>query len=176
MTKMTSAAKMNEKSMKTHFCRRFFMEMTPPGLKKVSEGRPRGHPATLRQAFLGLDGSSYADLVGLQSHSEALRCLTVLQEALRGAPGHHFYIIFLKIWYDFQSFLVSLFDASLDHRFEQTIQPATHKTQRHMATDTHAHKTHTSHTVLDVRGSFHRGVGRGVNPLPLGKGKGFVGL
>ena len=55
-------------------------------------------------------------------------------------------------------FLVSLFDASLDHRLEQTIQHATHETQRHMATDTHAHKTHTSQTVRDVRGSFHRGL------------------
>ena len=125
---MTLAANMHQKSMKTHVCRRFLMEMTPPGLKKVSEGRPRGHPATLRQAFLGLDGCTYADLVGLQSHSEALRCLTVLQEALRGAPGHHFYIDLLKIWYDFQSFLVSLFDASLDHRLEQTIQHTTHIT------------------------------------------------
>ena len=79
---MTLAAKMHQKSVKTHFCRRFFMEVTPPGFKKVSEGRPRGHPATLRQAFLGLDGSSYAGLVGLQSHSEALRRLKVLQEAL----------------------------------------------------------------------------------------------
>ena len=84
------AAKMHQKAIKTYFCERFFTEMTPPGFKKVSEGRPRGHPATLRQAFLGLDGSSYADLVGLQSHSEALRRLKVLQEALRGAPGRHF--------------------------------------------------------------------------------------
>ena len=82
--------KMHDKLMKTHFCRRFFMEVTPTGLKKVSEGRPRGHLATLRQAFLGLDGSSYARSVGLQSHSEALTCLTVLQEALSGAPGCHF--------------------------------------------------------------------------------------
>ena len=60
----------------------FLMKMAPPGFKKVSEGRPRGHPATLQQAFLELDGSSYADLVGLQSHSKALGHLKVLQEAL----------------------------------------------------------------------------------------------
>ena len=79
---MAWAARMDEKSMKINFCRRFFMKMTPPGLKKVFEGRPRGHPATLRQAFLGLDGSFHADSVGLQSHSEALRRFKVLQEAL----------------------------------------------------------------------------------------------
>ena len=82
LRKMTLAAKLHQKSIKAHVCRRFFMEVTPPGFKKVSEGRPRGHPATLRQAFLGLDGSFHADLVGLQSHSEALRRLKVLQEAL----------------------------------------------------------------------------------------------
>ena len=76
--------------MKIYACRRFVTEMTAPGFKKVFEGRPWGHPATLRQAFLGLDGSSYADLVGPQSHSEALRRLKVLQEALRGAPGRNF--------------------------------------------------------------------------------------
>ena len=72
-----------------------------PGFKTVSEGRPRGHPATLRQAFLGLDGSSYADSVGLKSHSEALRRLKVLQEALRGAPGRNFDANFLKMRCDF---------------------------------------------------------------------------
>ena len=70
------------KNSDNSFLSLLFREMTPPGLKKVSEGRPRGHPATLRQAFLGLDGCTYADLVGLQSHSEALRRLKVLQEAL----------------------------------------------------------------------------------------------
>ena len=56
LRKMMLAAKLHQKSVKTHFCRRFFMEMMPSGFKKVPEGRPRGHPATLRQAFLGPDG------------------------------------------------------------------------------------------------------------------------
>ena len=88
--------------MKAHFCRRFFMKMTSPGFKNVSEGCPRGHPATLRQAFLGLDGSSYADFVDVQGRSEALRRLKVLQEALQGAPGRHLDAFFLKIWCEFR--------------------------------------------------------------------------
>ena len=68
-----------------------FMEIAPPGLKNVSPGHPRGCPATLRLAFLGPDGWPQFDAVGLKSHSQALGRLKVLQEALPGAPGRHFY-------------------------------------------------------------------------------------
>ena len=102
LSKAMLAANMHQKSIKIFVCRRFFIEMTPPGFKNVSEGRPRGHPATLRQAFLGPDGWSYVGLVGLKSHSEALRRLKVPHEALRGAPRRYFYTNFSKIKCGFQ--------------------------------------------------------------------------
>ena len=66
----------------------------------------------------------------------------MLQEALSGAPGRHFSANFGKLGSIFESFWVSLFDASLDHLMEQTIKhtkQTTYKTQRHMAHNTHAH-------------------------------------
>ena len=38
--------------------------MAPQGFQKVSMGRPRGHPATLREAFLVPDGRFQTHLVG----------------------------------------------------------------------------------------------------------------
>ena len=76
------AAKMQQKSINMYFCQRFSREMTPPALKKVSEGCPRGRPVTLRQAFLGPAGGCYADFVDVQGHSKALKRLNVLKEAL----------------------------------------------------------------------------------------------
>ena len=81
--------------------------------------------------------------------------------ALRGAPGRNFDATFWKLCAIFESFLSSRFDASLDHHLEQNIQHTTFKTQRHAAHDTLADErtqTHTSQTVRDVRGSFHRGL------------------
>ena len=42
----------------------FLEKMAPQGSQKVSMGRPRGHPATLREAFLVPDGRCQTDLVG----------------------------------------------------------------------------------------------------------------
>ena len=58
--------KINEKSLKNGdrelkaiqiiIFRIFFENMAPQGSQKVSMGRPRGHPTTLREAFLMPDG------------------------------------------------------------------------------------------------------------------------
>ena len=44
------------KAIKTIFFCIFFENMAPQGSQKVSMGRPRGHPTTLREAFLIPDG------------------------------------------------------------------------------------------------------------------------
>ena len=44
------------KAIKIIIFRIFFENMAPQGFQKVSMGRPRGHPATLREAFLMPDG------------------------------------------------------------------------------------------------------------------------
>ena len=173
--KTTFVAKTHRNLIKMHSCRNFSVKKTPPGFKNVSKGRPRGHPATLQQALLGLDGWCCLGDVGLKSHSKALGRLKVLQEALRGAPGRHFDATFWKLCAIFESFLSSRFDASLDHHLEQNIQHTTFKTQGHAAHDTLADKrtqTHTSQTVRDVRGSFHRGLPltSGANPSCLDPG------
>ena len=63
---LKKSLKLNEKSMKNGdrelkaikiiIFRIFFENMAPQGSQKVSMGRPRGHPATVREAFLVPDG------------------------------------------------------------------------------------------------------------------------
>ena len=44
------------KAIQIIILRIFFQNMAPQGSQKVSMGRPRGHPTTLREAFLIPDG------------------------------------------------------------------------------------------------------------------------
>ena len=129
------------------------MKMTPPGSKKVSEGRPRGRPATLRQAFLWPDGWFQTDSVDVQGHSEALRSLQVLQEVLRGAPRHHFDVNLLKIKCDFRiDFNTSFRYFSWSSFGTNHTRHITHHTKYHdKAHDKHAHK-HTHLTRYETLG------------------------
>ena len=97
---MTLAEKLHQKLVNA-FSSTFFHGSDAPGLQKSVRGTSQGPPGDSPAGFFGpgwlTPSGSYADLVGLKSHSEALRRLKVPQEALRGAPRRHFYSNFSKI-------------------------------------------------------------------------------